>query len=600
MTSIISSMLQSLFPSAQFRGLFIGLDASGKTTILYKLKLGEVITTMPTIGFNVETVNLSGIELTMWDVGGCDKIRPLWRHYYKNTQAVVFIVDCNDKDRFDESCELFRDTVNHEELIHAHILILFNKIDLSPDAGVDIMEKFRAANESTLTGREFNMHAVSACSGDGLLEGFGWLVSSLTKKPFVPPLPPAAPELTEKDKLELQLEEWLNREDDPDEEFLSKLRDFTLDSWDHYTHLRIAFILLNKHGRRDGMKLIFGDIKTFIENSPRTRRGGPSSGSGSNNNRGTTFHETMTYFWVHMVHYAIESSRAAAHAFKTIETIGKPSQRKAASNEWKIFLLMNPQLSNGGLFLHYYSKHRMLLDPDARSMVLLPDKIPLPSLLVDPHQVSQSKEHDSSSTGAKEPKKPLTDAEFLQLLAENKLPGWGHEVKLRIIYLLLCSFGRSSRSMDFILNTLRGIEKEGFHLTLSYFWVQLMTYHMAVELKEIRSNGSGEIPIRVLGAFSDASMLVQGDLTLQYAVELTAASSSSAAAIDDCEVDAVASAVSCAGGCMAFSTFLLQPHCQPLRNSLLYNKYYSRRLIDSEASSTEFIMPDLKSLPSIV
>mmetsp|Transcript_37711 Transcript_37711/g.75114 ORF Transcript_37711/g.75114 Transcript_37711/m.75114 type:complete len:120 (-) Transcript_37711:1816-2175(-) len=100
MTSIISSMLQSLFPSAQFRGLFIGLDASGKTTILYKLKLGEVITTMPTIGFNVETVNLSGIELTMWDVGGCDKIRPLWRHYYKNTQAVVFIVDCNDKDRF--------------------------------------------------------------------------------------------------------------------------------------------------------------------------------------------------------------------------------------------------------------------------------------------------------------------------------------------------------------------------------------------------------------------------------------------------------------------------------------------------------------------
>lgn len=102
--------------------------------------------------------------------------------------------------------------------------------------------------------------------------------------------------------------------DDPDEEFLAKLRDFTLDSWDHYTHLRLAFILLNKHGRREGMKLIFNDIKAFIENSPRTSRGG----TGGSGNRGTTFHETMTYFWVHMVHYAIESSRAAANAFRTI------------------------------------------------------------------------------------------------------------------------------------------------------------------------------------------------------------------------------------------------------------------------------------------
>ena len=34
----------------------VGLDAAGKTTILYKLKLGEVVTTIPTIGFNVETV----------------------------------------------------------------------------------------------------------------------------------------------------------------------------------------------------------------------------------------------------------------------------------------------------------------------------------------------------------------------------------------------------------------------------------------------------------------------------------------------------------------------------------------------------------------
>ena len=50
----------------------VGLDAAGKTTILYKLKLGEIVTTIPTIGFNVETVEYKNISFTVWDVGGQD------------------------------------------------------------------------------------------------------------------------------------------------------------------------------------------------------------------------------------------------------------------------------------------------------------------------------------------------------------------------------------------------------------------------------------------------------------------------------------------------------------------------------------------------
>lgn len=78
----------------------VGLDAAGKTTILYKLKLGEIVTTIPTIGFNVETVEYKNISFTVWDVGGQDKIRPLWRHYFQNTQGkklfdLVFIIICS-------------------------------------------------------------------------------------------------------------------------------------------------------------------------------------------------------------------------------------------------------------------------------------------------------------------------------------------------------------------------------------------------------------------------------------------------------------------------------------------------------------------------
>ena len=49
---------------------FIGSNAAGKTTILYKLKLGEVVSSVPTIGFNVETVEYKNIKFTVWDVGG--------------------------------------------------------------------------------------------------------------------------------------------------------------------------------------------------------------------------------------------------------------------------------------------------------------------------------------------------------------------------------------------------------------------------------------------------------------------------------------------------------------------------------------------------
>src|SRR5215217_5497955 len=100
-----TKLFSHMFGKQQMRVLMVGLDAAGKTTILYKLKLGEVVTTIPTIGFNVETVDYKNISFTVWDVGGQDKIRLLWRHYYQNTQGLIFVVDSNDRDRIDDARE---------------------------------------------------------------------------------------------------------------------------------------------------------------------------------------------------------------------------------------------------------------------------------------------------------------------------------------------------------------------------------------------------------------------------------------------------------------------------------------------------------------
>ena len=108
----------------------VGLDAAGKTTILYKLKLGEVVTTIPTIGFNVETVEYKNISFTVWDVGGQDKIRPLWRHYYQNTQGLIFVVDSNDRERVEAAKDELHRMLSEDELSESVVLVFANKQDL--------------------------------------------------------------------------------------------------------------------------------------------------------------------------------------------------------------------------------------------------------------------------------------------------------------------------------------------------------------------------------------------------------------------------------------------------------------------------------------
>lgn len=95
MGNVFANLFKGLFGKKEMRILMVGLDAAGKTTILYKLKLGEIVTTIPTIGFNVETVEYKNISFTVWDVGGQDKIRPLWRHYFQNTQVNFLLFNFN-------------------------------------------------------------------------------------------------------------------------------------------------------------------------------------------------------------------------------------------------------------------------------------------------------------------------------------------------------------------------------------------------------------------------------------------------------------------------------------------------------------------------
>jgi len=119
----------------------LGLDAAGKTTILYKLKLGEVVSSVPTIGFNVETVEFQKVKFTVWDVGGQDKIRQLWKHYYQNTQALIYVVDSSDKERVEIAREELQKMLAEDELKDAVLLVLANKQDIPGAMSVEEVEE---------------------------------------------------------------------------------------------------------------------------------------------------------------------------------------------------------------------------------------------------------------------------------------------------------------------------------------------------------------------------------------------------------------------------------------------------------------------------
>ena len=167
------SSLKKLFDSfgeRQAKILMLGLDGAGKTTVLYKLKLNEVVSTIPTIGFNVETVRpAKNVSFTVWDVGGQDKIRPLWKHYFQGCEGLVFVVDSLDAARFSEARDELSWILNADEMTGVPLVVLANKQDLPKAQSPS--EVATRLGLPQVKDRKWYVQGSSAVSGSGVLEG---------------------------------------------------------------------------------------------------------------------------------------------------------------------------------------------------------------------------------------------------------------------------------------------------------------------------------------------------------------------------------------------------------------------------------------------
>ncbi|XP_003385358.1 PREDICTED: ADP-ribosylation factor-like [Amphimedon queenslandica] len=170
LASILYDAIQNFTTPRQAKILMLGLDGAGKTTLLYKLKLNETVSTIPTLGFNVETVQpTKSLSFTVWDVGGQEVLRPLWRHYFQNCDGLLYIVDSADYKRFNEAKEELEWILESEDMINVPLIVMANKQD-QPQAKspAEVSEKLGLNN---VKNRDWRVQGTCAVQGEGVFEG---------------------------------------------------------------------------------------------------------------------------------------------------------------------------------------------------------------------------------------------------------------------------------------------------------------------------------------------------------------------------------------------------------------------------------------------
>ncbi len=160
----------------QLRVVILGLDQSGKTKLLNKMK-GCDTDGGPTVSYNCDNIKFKGHDFVFYDLAGDKKVRNLWRHYYQNVQVVMFIVDGSESTRMEEAAEEFRKVLREEELKEAFVVVLVNKCDIEEHMKKeDVISRLELKNVANK--RKWLVQEVSGITGDGLSEALEWIINA--------------------------------------------------------------------------------------------------------------------------------------------------------------------------------------------------------------------------------------------------------------------------------------------------------------------------------------------------------------------------------------------------------------------------------------
>ncbi|KAG8772956.1 hypothetical protein FRC12_002814 [Ceratobasidium sp. 428] len=186
----------------EMRILFLGLDNAGKTTILKRLKGQDVMSTSPTLGFEISTLTHGKYLLNIWDVGGQRTLRPYWRNYFEQTDVLVWVVDSGDRLRMNDCREELHALLQEQRLAGASLLVFANKQDITgsmTDAEIKRVRKnagllfvifgwsnllYQALDLPLIRSHRWRIQACSAFTGENVHFGLEWAVSEVAQRVY--------------------------------------------------------------------------------------------------------------------------------------------------------------------------------------------------------------------------------------------------------------------------------------------------------------------------------------------------------------------------------------------------------------------------------
>jgi len=164
----------------EMRILFLGLDNAGKTTILKKLNDEDISGISPTLGFNIKTFVHGRYTLNVWDVGGQRTLRPYWRNYFEQTDALVWVVDSGDRLRIRDCKEELHSLLLEDRLAGASLLVFANKQDIR--GSMSDKEITQALCLGDIKTHNWRIWPCSAVTGENLVAGLDWVVGDVANR----------------------------------------------------------------------------------------------------------------------------------------------------------------------------------------------------------------------------------------------------------------------------------------------------------------------------------------------------------------------------------------------------------------------------------
>ncbi|EGB08071.1 GTPase [Aureococcus anophagefferens] len=173
MGAIFTKLLDAFY-NKKLEVVLVGLENSGKTTLLNVLAAGRPVETCPTIGLNVKLVRKGGVQMKCWDIGGQAQYRSEWGRYTRGCDVIIYVVDANALDSIPLARKELHRLLEDRELATTPLLVIANKIDLDPH--ISEPDLIRELNLDYITENPWIVIPVSALKVINIDQVLSWLI----------------------------------------------------------------------------------------------------------------------------------------------------------------------------------------------------------------------------------------------------------------------------------------------------------------------------------------------------------------------------------------------------------------------------------------